>query len=111
MRKLKKCEEERWRKEGKKKALAGFEPAISCLLDRRFNQLSHKAELGKRVDYVVIYLSHCCRPQRFVPSSVNFDELLDYFVNIQQKHAQARKADREALHDLRAKSNGAPQKK
>ena len=24
-------------------ALAGFEPAISCLLDRRFNQLSHKA--------------------------------------------------------------------
>ena len=26
-----------------KKALAGFEPAISCLLDRRFNQLSHRA--------------------------------------------------------------------
>ncbi len=24
-------------------ALAGFEPAISCLLDRRFNQLSHRA--------------------------------------------------------------------
>ena len=29
--------------EKKKKALAGFEPAISCLLDRRFNQLSHRA--------------------------------------------------------------------
>ena len=28
---------------GKKKALTGFEPVISCLLDRRFNQLSHRA--------------------------------------------------------------------
>ena len=27
----------------KKKALTGFEPVISCLLDRRFNQLSHRA--------------------------------------------------------------------
>ena len=27
-----------------KKALLGFEPRISCLLDRRFNQLSHKAK-------------------------------------------------------------------
>ena len=26
-----------------KKALTGFEPVISCLLDRRFNQLSHRA--------------------------------------------------------------------
>ncbi len=26
-----------------KKALLGFEPRISCLLDRRFNQLSHGA--------------------------------------------------------------------
>ena len=25
------------------KALTGFEPVISCLLDRRFNQLSHRA--------------------------------------------------------------------
>ena len=25
------------------KALLGFEPRISCLLDRRFNQLSHSA--------------------------------------------------------------------
>ena len=27
----------------KEKALLGFEPRISCLLDRRFNQLSHSA--------------------------------------------------------------------
>ena len=27
----------------KKKAPPGFEPGISCLLDRRFNQLSHGA--------------------------------------------------------------------
>ena len=27
----------------KKEALTGFEPVISCLLDRRFNQLSHRA--------------------------------------------------------------------
>ena len=26
-------------------ALTGFEPVISCLLDRRFNQLSHGAEV------------------------------------------------------------------
>ena len=26
-----------------KEALTGFEPVISCLLDRRFNQLSHRA--------------------------------------------------------------------
>ena len=30
-------------KKKKKKALLGFEPRISCLLDRRFNQLSHSA--------------------------------------------------------------------
>ena len=32
------------------KALLGFEPRISCLLDRRFNQLSHRAAFfpGKR---------------------------------------------------------------
>ena len=28
---------------GSQKALLGFEPRISCLLDRRFNQLSHRA--------------------------------------------------------------------
>ena len=28
------------------KALLGFEPRISCLLDRRFNQLSHSAGWG-----------------------------------------------------------------
>ena len=31
------------RKRKKKKAPLGFEPRISCLLDRRFNQLSHRA--------------------------------------------------------------------
>ena len=31
----------------KKKALTGFEPVISCLLDRRFNQLSHRARWRK----------------------------------------------------------------
>ena len=31
------------KKKKKKKALTGFEPVISCLLDRRFNQLSHRA--------------------------------------------------------------------
>ena len=30
----------------KRKALARFEPAISCLLDRRFNQLSHRATVS-----------------------------------------------------------------
>ena len=29
--------------ETKEKAPEGFEPSISCLLDRRFNQLSHGA--------------------------------------------------------------------
>ena len=29
------------------KAAARFELTISCLLDRRFNQLSHGAEVGK----------------------------------------------------------------
>ena len=36
------------KKKKKKEALAGFEPAISCLLDRRFNQLSHRAKLSGR---------------------------------------------------------------
>ena len=27
----------------------GFEPRISCLLDRRFNQLSHEAPIVKNV--------------------------------------------------------------
>ena len=31
----------------KNKALTGFEPVISCLLDRRFNQLSHGAEVSE----------------------------------------------------------------
>ena len=35
-----------------KKAPARFELAISCLLDRRFNQLSHGAEVGKMVKIV-----------------------------------------------------------
>ena len=30
----------------KNKVLTGFEPVISCLLDRRFNQLSHRAMLN-----------------------------------------------------------------
>ena len=38
-------EEERGRSKKKKKALTGVEPVISCLLDRRFNQLSHRAKL------------------------------------------------------------------
>ena len=33
----------KWKNEKKTKALTGFEPVISCLLDRRFNQLSHRA--------------------------------------------------------------------
>ena len=33
-----------------KKAPARFELAISCLLDRRFNQLSHGAEVAKVVE-------------------------------------------------------------
>ena len=33
------------KKKRKIKALARFEPAISCLLDRRFNQLSHRASV------------------------------------------------------------------
>ena len=32
-----------WLNSGSQKALLGFEPRISCLLDRRFNQLSHGA--------------------------------------------------------------------
>ncbi len=37
-----------------KKALPGFEPGISCLLDRRFNQLSHRAR--QRNHYQEAYL-------------------------------------------------------
>ena len=35
----------REKKEAGWKAPEGFEPSISCLLDRRFNQLSHGAHL------------------------------------------------------------------
>ena len=34
----------------KTKALTGFEPVISCLLDRRFNQLSHRATSAKALE-------------------------------------------------------------
>ena len=35
-------------KKKKQKAPLGFEPRISCLLDRRFNQLSHGARRLRR---------------------------------------------------------------
>ena len=34
----------------KTKALTGFEPVISCLLDRRFNQLSHRATSARPLE-------------------------------------------------------------
>ena len=37
-------------RENKNKAPARFELAISCLLDRRFNQLSHGAEVAELVE-------------------------------------------------------------
>ena len=41
----------------RKKAPPGFEPGISCLLDRRFNQLSHGAGGGGRgVTYTFIQI-------------------------------------------------------
>ena len=40
-----------------KKAPARFELAISCLLDRRFNQLSHGAGVTS-----VAYISHVYKP-------------------------------------------------
>ena len=47
------------------KALLGFEPRISCLLDRRFNQLSHRAAFfpGKRD-------SHKCGEEQDATSSL-----------------------------------------
>ena len=39
----------------KKKALLGFEPRISCLLDRHFNQLSHRAR-DKHHLKVLVYM-------------------------------------------------------
>ena len=38
-------------KRKKKKALTGFEPVISCLLDRRFNQLSHRATCPRKANF------------------------------------------------------------
>ena len=40
------------------KALTGFEPVISCLLDRRFNQLSHRASSVELFLDCVLYESH-----------------------------------------------------
>ena len=37
------------------KAAARFELTISCLLDRRFNQLSHGAEVAKLVEISQMY--------------------------------------------------------
>lgn len=51
-----------------KKAPLGFEPRISCLLDRRFNQLSHGAKTTETSFWYVLqeYMIHssaynvCC---------------------------------------------------
>ena len=42
----------------KKEALTGFEPVISCLLDGRFNQLSHSALCWKAHIYLP-YIKKC----------------------------------------------------
>ena len=43
-----------WEKKGKKsEAPPRFELGISCLLDRRFNQLSHGATLTTRVELCI----------------------------------------------------------
>lgn len=71
----------------KKKALAGFEPAISCLLDRRFNQLSHRATSARNSadciyyfinDIVLCSLHSGLRRQRHPPllALVNFWNIL-----------------------------------
>ena len=46
------------REKKKIKALTGFEPVISCLLDRRFNQLSHRASCPRCHVYLFLYAFH-----------------------------------------------------
>ena len=45
------------KKKKRAQALTGFEPVISCLLDRRFNQLSHRARWMKGM-YKHVF--NCC---------------------------------------------------
>ena len=60
---------------GKSKAPARFELAISCLLDRRFNQLSHGAGLRKQaLDFGLVFhvflqvFSYCSRCEKKLKS-------------------------------------------
>ena len=43
----------------KRKAPPRFELGISCLLDRRFNQLSHGAVVPEQVDKQVLKILNC----------------------------------------------------
>lgn len=45
------------------KAPAGFEPTISCLLDRHFNQLSHGAERFQRALAIILINNQIERSQ------------------------------------------------
>ena len=76
----------------KKKALTGFEPVISCLLDRRFNQLSHRASLIWVVLLIVVNSwnnLYTARTQH-VPKDVDFQQLLGHFLTVQHNHYSTR---------------------
>lgn len=62
------------------------------------------------IAYLIFYFTSLHRPQRSVPSSVSFEELLDYFVVIQQKHSAARRKERDVTQDLKPKFSGEFQK-
>ena len=54
------------------KAPARFELAISCLLDRRFNQLSHGADTAQCDKYAIYVLEQCLRSYNFGSGNVFF---------------------------------------
>ena len=59
------------------KAPARFELAISCLLDRRFNQLSHGADTAQCDKYAIYVLEQCLRSYNFGSGNVFFILLYD----------------------------------
>ena len=60
------------------KAPARFELAISCLLDRRFNQLSHGANTAKCDKYAIYVLKQCLKSSRF--GYTYFMSLVDFIL-------------------------------
>ena len=55
-----------------------FELGISCLLDRRFNQLSHGANTAKCDKYAIYVLKQCLKSSRF--GYTYFMSLVDFIL-------------------------------